>query len=97
MAGLWKWQRNAEGGVSQVFVILTTRANTLMSPIHDRMPAVLDESQLDQWMDSSNLDLVSLRAMLAPAPQNWLIAERASPLVNSVKNDSPELLGSLLD
>ena len=32
MAGLWKWQRSAEGGVSQVFVILTTSANGLMAP-----------------------------------------------------------------
>lgn len=49
MAGLWKWQRNAEGGVSQVFVILTTSANRLMAPIHERMPVVLDESRLDEW------------------------------------------------
>ena len=48
-------------------------------------------------MDSGNIDLVSLRAMLAPAPEDWLIAGPASPLVNSVKNDSPEPLGSLLD
>jgi putative SOS response-associated peptidase YedK len=61
------------------------------------MPVVLDESQLDQWMDSGNADPASLRAMLAPAPENWLIADPASPLVNSVKNDSPELLGTLLD
>lgn len=68
-----------------------------MTPIHDRMPVVLDESRLDEWMDPNNADVASLQAMLMPAPENWLIAERASPLVNNVKNDGPELLGSLLD
>jgi putative SOS response-associated peptidase YedK len=68
-----------------------------MAPIHQRMPVVLDESRLDEWMDPGNADLASLRAMLTPAPEHWMIAEPASPLVNSVKNDGPELLGSSLD
>jgi putative SOS response-associated peptidase YedK len=92
MAGLWKWQRSAEGSVSQVFVILTTRANALTAPIHHRMPVVLDESRLDEWTDPDNSDVETLRLMLVPAPDNWLIAEPASPLVNNVKNDGPELL-----
>ena len=57
------------------------------------MPVVLDESRLDEWMDPANADSASLRAMLLPAPDDWLIDEPASPLVNSVKNDGPELLG----
>ena len=87
----------AEGSLSQVFVILTTRANALMAPIHNRMPVVLDESRLDEWMDSENANPTSLHAMLGPAPEDWLIAEPASTLVNSVKNDGPELLDSLRD
>jgi hypothetical protein len=35
--------------------------------------------------------------MLRPAPDAWLIADRASPLVNNVKNQGPELLAALLD
>ena len=92
IAGLWKWQQNAEGAVIQVFIILTTRANALMAPIHDRMPVVLDESRLDEWMNPDNGDVGSLRAILAPAPEDWLIAEPASTLVNNVKNDGPEVL-----
>jgi putative SOS response-associated peptidase YedK len=34
----------------------------------------------------------NLRSLLAPAPEEKLIITPASPLVNSVKNDSPELL-----
>lgn len=64
-----------------------------MASIHDRMPVVLDESRLDEWMDPGNADVASLSAMLVPAPENWLIAEPALPLVNNVRNDGPELLG----
>jgi putative SOS response-associated peptidase YedK len=97
IAGLWKWQRSVEGTVSQVFVILTTSANALMAPVHNRMPVILAESRLDKWMAPGDADLSLFRAMLVPAPDDWLIAEPASPLANSVKNDGPEVLGALLD
>ena len=94
MAGLWKWQRNPGGTVSQVFIILTTRANGLMAPVHNRMPVIVDESRLDEWMDPGNADAGSLRTMLVPARDDFLIAEPVSPLVNNVKNDGPEVLSS---
>jgi putative SOS response-associated peptidase YedK len=96
LAGLWKMQQQPSGIFIQAFVILATRANGVMAPIHDRMPVVLEESRLNEWMDTKAAD-AALRAMLRPAPNDWLLADRASPLVNSVKNDGPELLGSLLD
>lgn len=67
-----------------------------MAPTHDRMPVVLDESRFDEWMEPNNADVASLRAMLAPAPEDWLVAGTATSLVNSVKNDGAELLGSSL-
>jgi putative SOS response-associated peptidase YedK len=95
LAGMWKWQPVADG-LTQAFVILTTRANAVVAPIHDRMPVVLDESHLDEWM-SDRAEPSPRRSLLAPAPRDWLIAEQASPLVNSLKNDGPELLSGLLD
>jgi putative SOS response-associated peptidase YedK len=96
LAGLWKMQEQRDGTFTQAFVILTTRANTLMAPIHNRMPVVLEESQFDAWMDPNASD-APLPAMLRPAPDDWLTADPASPLVNNVKNQGPELLGALLD
>ena len=79
LAGLWKWQPAPEGGVMQVFVILTTRANALMAPIHDRMPVLLDETDLDRWMDPTTPNPNDLRSLLRPASEDWLVAHRASP------------------
>jgi putative SOS response-associated peptidase YedK len=92
MAGLRKWQRGEEGTVSRVFVILTTSANVLMAPIHDRMPIILDDSQLDKWMAADGHS--RFLGMLVPAPDESLVAEPVSPLIISVKNDGPELLSS---
>ena len=96
LAGLWKFQQLPAGTVTQVFVALTTRPNSVMAPIHNRMPVVLNESQLDAWMNSATTESLA-GSFLRPAPDDWLVADKASPLVNSVKNDGPELLAGLLD
>jgi len=96
LAGMWKMQEQKEGGFVQSFVVLTTRANGLIAPIHDRVPVVLDESRFDEWMHAKTPEPV-LPSMVQPAPNEWLVAERASTLVNSVRNGGPELLARLLD
>lgn len=46
MAGLWRRDEDAER-----FVILTTKANDSMIPVHSRMPLVLEEDQLKPWLE----------------------------------------------
>lgn len=42
-AGLWEtWRNEANGRVLESYTIITTDANELMEPFHDRMPAILD-------------------------------------------------------
>jgi putative SOS response-associated peptidase YedK len=96
LAGMWKWQELSEGGLTQNFVVLPTAPNAVMKTIHNRMPVVLDPSELNEWMNPSPVDPNSLRAILRPAQDGWLVAEKASPLVNRVKNDGPQLLEGLL-
>jgi putative SOS response-associated peptidase YedK len=56
------------------------------------MPVVLDERDAEDWMNPREQDPLSLKRLLAPAPNDLLAMRPASPLVNSVKNDGPELL-----
>jgi putative SOS response-associated peptidase YedK len=56
LAGMWRWQELPGGSLTQNFLVLTTAANDIMKPIHDRMPVVLDPFQLDQWMKPSSSD-----------------------------------------
>jgi putative SOS response-associated peptidase YedK len=41
-----------------------------MAPIHNRMPVVLNESRLDEWMAPGNANSASLQPMLKLAPAN---------------------------
>src|SRR6266436_5756899 len=65
LAGLWQWQQDPEG-FQLTFAIITTQANSVMAPIHDRMPVVIDTANLDPWMNLAATDLVPIRSMLAP-------------------------------
>jgi putative SOS response-associated peptidase YedK len=74
------------------FTIVTCAANAAIAGIHDRMPVLLDERAAEDWMNPRERDPLSLKRLLVPAPADLLVMRPASPLVNSVKNDSPDLL-----
>jgi putative SOS response-associated peptidase YedK len=68
------------------FVILTTEANDVVRPVHDRMPVVLSAEGAAAWLSRGD------SSVLAPAPPESLASREVSPLVNSVAHDGPELL-----
>lgn len=49
-AGLWETWQPKEGEKVESCCIITTDANTLMQPIHDRMPVILDQDQWIIWL-----------------------------------------------
>jgi len=94
-AGLYEaWQR-APGEWQTTFTIITTAANRLLEPIHNRMPVILDEASADDWMNPREPDPLTLKRLLVSAADDLLVMRPASPLVNNVKNDGPELLEDL--
>jgi putative SOS response-associated peptidase YedK len=95
-AGLWEiWKDpKAEGedeGWLRSCAIVTTDANDLLAPIHDRMPVILPESAWDTWLDPDAEPRV-LHELLVPAPDDLVAVYPVSPLVNSADNDGPELV-----
>jgi putative SOS response-associated peptidase YedK len=74
------------------FTIITTEANDLMRPLHDRMPAILRESDYEAWLAPQDQAPAALQALLAPYPAEEMRAYPVSPRVNSAKNDGPELV-----
>jgi putative SOS response-associated peptidase YedK len=93
-AGLYEAWQPEPGQWEMTFTIITTAANKLIQPIHDRMPVILSDRAADDWMNPNETDPPSLKRLLVPAPDDLLAITPASPLVNSVKNDGPELLTS---
>jgi len=91
-AGLYESWQPEPGQWQRTFTIITTGANRVIEPIHDRMPAILDERAAEDWMNPNESNPLRLKALLVPAPDERLVLSPASPLVNSVKNEGPELL-----
>jgi putative SOS response-associated peptidase YedK len=92
LAGLYEsWY--PEGNQPEVtFTIVTCAANAAIAEVHDRMPVVLDERAVEDWMNPRERDPLSLKRLLVPALDDLLAMRPASPLVNSVKNEGPALL-----
>ncbi len=74
------------------FSIVTTAANEIMKPIHDRMPVILHREQEDRWLENSKFDLKELKSLMVPYPSEEMTAVRVSPRVNNPMNNSPDLL-----
>jgi putative SOS response-associated peptidase YedK len=94
-AGLFEAWQAQPGKWQTTFTIITTAANRTLEPIHNRMPVILDEAGAADWMNWREPDPLSLKRLLVPAPEDLLVVRPASPLVNNVKNEGPELLEDL--
>jgi len=75
--------------------IVTTTANSLISPIHDRMPVILARAAWAEWLDRAGRDPAPLRPLLRPAPNDLLEIVPVRTLVNDVRNNGPELIEPL--
>ncbi|GIW46824.1 MAG: DUF159 family protein [Deltaproteobacteria bacterium] len=91
-AGLWDTWRNQIGELVFSFTIITTKANALVRPIHDRMPVILKKEYEELWVDPKVNDIDKLLSLLIPYPPEMMEAYRVSSLVNSPKEDSPECI-----
>jgi putative SOS response-associated peptidase YedK len=94
LAGIWEVWRDKDRPDAPPLrscAIVTTEANELMAPIHDRMPVVLERADWERWLDPAT-DLSEVEALLRPAAPGVLEAFPVSTAVNNVANDGPELL-----
>jgi putative SOS response-associated peptidase YedK len=94
-AGLWASWRDPETRIwLDSCSIITTTANELVAPVHDRMPVILPRGAEDDWLDR-DVPVDAALALLAPYPPEHMHAADASMLVNSVKNDDLRLFDPL--
>ena len=90
-AGLWDTWRDQQGEAVTSCTIITTVANDLLRPIHDRMPVILQRDREDLWLDHDVRGPDVLREVLIPHDPGAMKAHEVSTLVNSTSNDGPEL------
>jgi putative SOS response-associated peptidase YedK len=81
-AGLWESWNDIE-----TCTILTTSANSLLQPIHDRMPVILSPEDYRRWLDPTVQGGRVLLDLLRPYPDAPMQAIPVSTRVNSAKID----------
>ena len=89
MAGL-RWE--ADDDQPERYIVLTTAPNELMSPIHDRMPVILQGHEARRWLEPRPLTAAEYGALVEHIPAARMQARVISSLVNNARNDTPEII-----
>jgi putative SOS response-associated peptidase YedK len=92
MAGLWENWKSPDGKSIFSCTVITTTPNKLVEDIHDRMPVILRPEDEKIWLDPTIPDTRLLDPLLVPLDENLMEVYEVSPLVNSPKNNSIELI-----
>lgn len=96
MAGLWdEWrspQEQMAGDRVRSFTIITTAANALLAPLHERMPVILDPADWPLWLGEAAAEPARLKALLRPCPPERLALWPVPPRVGNVRNNDPALV-----
>jgi putative SOS response-associated peptidase YedK len=91
LAGLYEVATDAGGKEWHTFTIITTKANKVVSAIHDRMPVILTQKQMDTWLDkeASHEDLLK---MLDSYESKTFEKYEVTQEVNSAEHNEPSLI-----
>lgn len=105
-AGIWEhWRRPPATGELdfgksfdtrpseyQTFSILTTNANSVVAPLHDRMPVIIPALHYAEWLDHRAFHPEVFLSLLRPLPALEITAQRVSSRVNNARHDAPDCL-----
>ena len=81
ITALWNGMRSVS--------LITTAPNSLMEPIHDRMPVIIAPTDYASWLDGANENPIDL---VRPYPASQMKAHPVSPRVSRPENDDADLI-----
>src|SRR5437016_3670122 len=73
-AGLWELWRPPAMDPVRSCTIITTQANPLVAPIHDRMPVILERADESLWLKADEESIEEALALLQPYPADRMTA-----------------------
>jgi putative SOS response-associated peptidase YedK len=95
-AGLWEeWLDRDSGELLETCTIITTEANEVLEPVHDRMPVIVKPKDYEQWLDPNEKNADRLQTILAPYPADEMLSHAVSRAVNYPESNSSELIEPL--
>lgn len=90
-AGLWeRWEGDGDQVINSC-TILTTEANEVLRPVHDRMPVILHPDDYELWLGAEEREQTLLRELLRPYPAEEMTGYAVSVLVNSPRSQGSQL------
>lgn len=92
IAGLWDRWHAPDGPEVKSCALVTCPANSLVSTLHDRMPAVLCDDDVERWLTEQLLEKSEVERLLATREWPDFEAYPVSAFVNAPAHDSPECL-----
>ena len=99
-AGIFDRWVDERGEVHESAAIITREAVGELATVHHRMPTFLPEDRWDAWLDPSIKEVSAIREIMnlegsGHTPDENLIIEPVSKLVNSTRNNGPELIKAI--
>jgi putative SOS response-associated peptidase YedK len=91
-AGLYDIWRNPAGEILQTYTIITTAANELVAPLHNRMPVILRQDDEIRWLSCDLIPAEDINRILAQYPAESMEAYPVSERVNKTDADDEKLI-----
>jgi putative SOS response-associated peptidase YedK len=89
-AGLWERWRDPAGKLIETCTILTTKPNSLVADVHDRMPVILKPQDYELWLDPGMTDVTLVADCCKPFDPRLMKKFPVSVRVNRPENDDEE-------
>ena len=89
LAGLWEPPDGEQPGT---FCLVTTEPNTVMAPIHNRMPLVLTGGTMGRWLGEQSVPAAEWAELIRPGADDLLVPRRVSAYVNNSRHEGPQCL-----
>ena len=89
-AGLWDRWRDPKNNILETCTILTTRPNSIVADVHDRMPAILNPDDYECWLDPGLTKAETVLDCLKPFDASLMRKYPVSARVNRPENDDEE-------
>jgi putative SOS response-associated peptidase YedK len=89
-AGLYSLWTSSEGDNICTSTIITSEANDLLRPIHERMPVIVKRDDEALWLDPALKETDKLLPILRPYESEEMMYYEVSRAVNKTDIDSPE-------
>jgi putative SOS response-associated peptidase YedK len=92
LAGLYASWMGPNGEEVDSVATITVPTNGQLSHIHDRMPAILDEAAIDDWLNVRDVRAAEAYQLALPLPDGVLKFHPVCTRVNSARDDDPGLI-----